>query len=162
MPPRIIAWRLSTVLWAVHMFWLSTESFGIDHTRFALSTVLSLLHVSVSSHTLWILNAVLRKLAHVTEYAIFGFLLSRSLGSPSRSRSQVYIAALCIAAAAVYSFTDEFHQSFVPGRGPSLIDCAIDVSGAVLAMILLYALPGRSSDRDETLSPADCPDGKLL
>jgi VanZ family protein len=150
---RTFGWRLLTIVWAVHMFWMSTESFGTEHTLSMLGTLLNVLHIHVSSHALWILNVSFRKLAHVTEYAVLGFLLSRSLGSQARFRSHIHMAALCIAVAAAYSLTDELHQSFVPGRGPSLIDCGIDVSGAVIAMILLYVLPSRLNERDQSFSP---------
>jgi VanZ family protein len=34
--------------------------------------------------------------------------------------------------------TDEYHQSFVPGRTASLVDSGIDTAGALLALVLLY------------------------
>jgi VanZ family protein len=40
--------------------------------------------------------------------------------------------------AGAYSLTDEFHQTFVPGRGPSLIDCGIDTTGAALGALVFY------------------------
>lgn len=42
-----------------------------------------------------------------------------------------------------YALTDEFHQSFVAGRGPSFRDCLIDTSGAVIGLIaalLIYCV----------------------
>jgi VanZ family protein len=38
--------------------------------------------------------------------------------------------------AAVYGFSDEFHQSFVPGRDMSLLDWLADVTGAGVAIFL--------------------------
>ena len=49
-----------------------------------------------------------------------------------------YLAGCCVLAALLYAFTDEFHQWLVPGRGPSLTDCAIDTFGAAMAMLLVY------------------------
>lgn len=34
----------------------------------------------------------------------------------------------------LYAASDEFHQSFVPGRGPSVIDVGIDTLGASLGL----------------------------
>ena len=48
-------------------------------------------------------------------------------------------AALIVAG--LYSLGDEYHQSFVPGRGASLVDCGIDTAGALIGLVLLY--PGR-------------------
>jgi VanZ family protein len=49
--------------------------------------------------------------------------------------------------ALIYSATDEFHQSFVPGRHPSLIDVLVfDNIGAVVALLI----HNRWSSRVET------------
>ena len=45
--------------------------------------------------------------------------------------ASVIIAGVC-------SATDEFHQSFVPGRGPAVVDCAIDTTGAAFGILLFY------------------------
>jgi VanZ family protein len=50
-------------------------------------------------------DLVLRKAAHVTEYAILGFLLARVLSSPP-----------ALLAGVAYAASDELHQHFVPGR----------------------------------------------
>lgn len=47
--------------------------------------------------------------------------------------SQFFIAWVL---ATLYSATDEFHQSFVPGRHPAITDVMIDSFGAALALIL--------------------------
>ena len=36
----------------------------------------------------------------------------------------------------LYALSDEFHQSFVPGRNPRLIDVSIDLLGAALGIVL--------------------------
>ena len=138
MDPGTLAWRLLTLAWAAHIFWMSTESFGPQMSRSLLAQMLALLHVSVSASALETINTILRKLAHVVEYAVFGFLLCRSFGDRDRIRWQRHVAGWSLVIAAVYSLSDELHQAFVPGRGPSLIDCGIDVTGAAVGMLLVY------------------------
>ncbi len=47
------------------------------------------------------------------------------------------VFALAFLLAALYGLTDEFHQSFVPGRKATLIDWAIDLVGAGLVWLAL-------------------------
>jgi VanZ family protein len=43
----------------------------------------------------------------------------------------------------LYAFSDEYHQTFVPGRHGQLQDVAIDMTGALLAMSLAHSSWGR-------------------
>jgi VanZ family protein len=71
-------------------------------------------------------DVVLRKAAHITEYAILGALLMRALDRPAVA------ATLAIA----YAATDELHQHFVPGRAGTMVDVAVDAVGVVLGVVL--------------------------
>ena len=144
---RLLAWRLLTLVWAAHIFFLSTEGFGGEQTRSMLAELLYFLHLRVSADVLEMLHTTLRKLAHLTEYAVFAFLLYRSMGGLGDVRKQRRLVTWCIVVAAAYSLTDEFHQSFVRGRNASLIDCGIDTTGAVIAMLVLYGLSELKSRR---------------
>jgi len=70
-------------------------------------------------------DLVLRKLAHVTEYAILGFLLARAVRRPG----------LAVVLAAGYAATDEVHQTFVRGRHGAPLDVAIDTVGALVGVL---------------------------
>jgi VanZ family protein len=67
---------------------------------------------------------VLRKGAHMTEYAILAGLLIRATGS----------FAWAFGIAVAYAATDEFHQTFVRGRHGSPIDVGIDAVGALIGI----------------------------
>jgi VanZ family protein len=87
---------------------------------FAFSSIPSL------SSGLGVWDTVLRKCAHVTEYAILGALLYRALGRE----------ALALAVGIAYAATDELHQHFVRGRHASPVDVAIDAVGVALGMLV--------------------------
>jgi VanZ family protein len=70
-------------------------------------------------------DTILRKLAHLAEYAILGGLLVRASRSPT--------AALLLAS--TYAVTDELHQTFVTGRHGSPVDWLIDTAGAFLGVV---------------------------
>ena len=78
---------------------------------------------------------VLRKGAHMTEYAILAGLLLRATGS--------YAWAFGLAVA--YAASDEVHQLFVRGRHGSPVDVAIDAVGALIGISLLRSRMNRWS-----------------
>ena len=76
----------------------------------------------------------LRKLAHITEYAVLGILFCRYFKTYSLSVKKIWgYAFLCTI---FYAATDEFHQLFVPGRAGSLLDVGIDGIGAAAGIFL--------------------------
>lgn len=102
------------------------------------------------------LDLVLKKLAHLGEYAVLGGLLLRALTPPARGRGRpphrTRMAALALGA--LYAMTDEVHQSLVPGRGSSAIDVGIDVLGATVG-VSLVTLWWRQLTRRATLAYTD-------
>jgi len=75
---------------------------------------------------LGIWDVVLRKLAHLAEYAVLGILAYRA----------VRCAPVAIALASAYAGTDELHQAFVSGRHGSPLDWLIDTGGVVVGVLL--------------------------
>jgi VanZ family protein len=136
--PRPV-WWLTTLAWAGTIYYFSTGTYGGSFTVWLLQEGLELLHITVSAATFIFVHQLARKLAHLTEYAIFGMLLygSFSGGRDFSWRGRRALAAVAIAA--IYSLTDEFHQWFVPGRGASVLDCGIDAAGAAVGILLVYA-----------------------
>ncbi len=82
-------------------------------------------------------DAILKKSGHMLGYALLGFAYLRALNSRSK---WAYLAVLV--AVVIYATSDEFHQSFVPGRNSSFIDVGIDAAGACIGMIALRLVPG--------------------
>ena len=120
------------------IFLLSTHSFGSDYTQSYLARFLAAVHLQLPLSTLHFLNVGVRKLAHLSEYALFALFL---YGPPERSRVlwKPRRAIFSVVGAALYSLTDEYHQIFVAGRGASLWDCGLDTLGATLAMLLPFS-----------------------
>ncbi|MFH0907000.1 MAG: VanZ family protein [bacterium] len=74
---------------------------------------------------------ILRKLAHISEYAILFFLLTRALFGHQISRKKVFV--LSVALSIGYAISDEYHQSFIQGRHGSAQDVLIDSAGVFLS-----------------------------
>lgn len=71
------------------------------------------------------------KLIHTAEYAVLGALSCRALllGPGLSAR---WAVPLAIVAAFLFGLSDEWHQSFVPGRDSSGWDALADLTGAIL------------------------------
>ena len=74
------------------------------------------------------------KSSHVISYAILAWLWWRALTAQRLITWPVLFTTLTLTV--LYSISDEFHQSFVPGRSGQVADVLFDTSGA-LAMILI-------------------------
>jgi len=99
-----------------------------------------------------VIDLLLKKLGHLTEYAVLAVLVQRALAQGGAcSTVPVLPCLLCI----VYALSDEWHQLFVPGRNGNLWDVGVDTLGAVTGLAL-YARcrlwrPGRNQDLPEKL-----------
>ena len=69
-----------------------------------------------------------KKGGHALGYALLGAVYFRGLTTGRRPSWR--LAAIALAAAALYAVTDEFHQRFVSGRTSSPVDVVIDACGA--------------------------------
>ena len=76
---------------------------------------------------------LIRKLAHVSEYAGLAFLTTLLVLQFSEMEKALLRAALlALAFCVVYAATDEVHQLFIDGRSASIVDILIDSGGAVI------------------------------
>ena len=116
---RRVAARRRASLWLPVVAWAAVI--------FALSSLPSL------STGLGMWDMVLRKAAHLVEYALLGALLARA--TPG------FAAPVVVGVA--YAVTDEIHQRFVPGRSGNALDVAIDAIGVVIG-VAAYRRLGRT------------------
>lgn len=107
---KIIKW-LPAVLWAALIFYFSAQP---------------VLEASENS----LLDFLIKKGAHVTEYAVLFFLITQA-----QTKKNLRLAFLI---GLFYAFTDETHQLFTPGRGGTLRDVLFfDTLGLSLGWLLL-------------------------
>ena len=69
--------------------------------------------------------------AHGISYAGLGLMLMRGLAGGRLSAMSWRRVLIATVLAGLYGVTDEFHQSFVPGRHPSFSDIVADTVGAL-------------------------------
>lgn len=128
------------LLWMALMVHFSTQAWGGEQTQSILETILNwgfpALLDGLSPKQLSTLNFLVRKGAHLTEYAMLTFL-SFGVGTIGLQRFWKSVLPLALIGSAIFAITDEVHQSFVPNRGASPIDVLIDITGALLAVGLI-------------------------
>ncbi|MBI2103782.1 VanZ family protein [Candidatus Woesebacteria bacterium] len=88
---------------------------------------------------------IIKKTAHVIEYAIFAALLYRAFKESGVRRRNAGLYAILLAV--IYAGTDEFHQSFTPGREPTLRDIFFDTIGSILAIYAIWNLLPKAPKR---------------
>jgi VanZ family protein len=139
--------------WATLIWMFSTSWFTSDNTGRFIEPVFRWLLPQASAETIELLHAIVRKCGHLSEYFVFSLLVLRSLRGSLGGQS-LKRALITLAIVAGYASTDEFHQSFVPGRTAAVSDVLIDTSGGAIAQVLVALWPRRSSRQLES-PPAD-------
>lgn len=79
------------------------------------------------------------KMAHALGYGLLGVLCLVGLAQGDWQHVTWRRGVLAVVMAATYGATDEFHQSFVPGRSPDVADLVADAVGAAVAVALMGA-----------------------
>ena len=118
------------------IFAASSASFSSGNTAPLLAKLINAIH-PVSPETLAVLNFLIRKAAHLTEYGILGGLVFRAIRAERPSWEVRWAVAAIVIAAAVASL-DEWHQAFVPSRTAAPQDVLVDTLGATLVQVLFF------------------------
>jgi len=79
-------------------------------------------------------DLIFRKIAHMAEYGILVALVARALTNTWTALAPAGAIGLAAAFSFLYAISDEIHQAFVPNRGPSASDVAVDTVGIVIAV----------------------------
>lgn len=97
-----------------------------------------------------ILEAVVRKTAHVLEFtALGGLWYGYFLCSELKTRKSV---TLSFVISVLYAVSDEVHQYFVPGRAARIYDVGFDALGVVIGILLAEVIYRRIKRRNKNAS----------
>jgi len=138
--------------WALTLVWIAViavESFvgSAQNTAGILFPLVKWFFPKLTAAHMADIHVMVRKAGHFFGYSILGFLLYRAWWTTLRTTSLTWrdmfrdwswraavLALLCTLAVAA---SDEWHQSFSPGRTASLADVALDESGGFLAQTVI-------------------------
>ena len=139
-------WRYGPLaFWIAFICYASTAAMSAPQTSRIIGPLLTWLFPSITDAQLLAAHMAVRKLAHLTEYAILALLAARALLTSSKEFLRRHWLAASFALAASLALLDELNQSFTPTRGGSIWDSLLDVTGASLALafVALLRLRGR-------------------
>jgi VanZ family protein len=125
------------LVWLGVIFLGSTDLMSAEHTSRFIVPFLRWLKPEISLETLASVHFIIRKCAHLSEYAILALLLLRaSICMTNLKRLTLILYASVWIACFLVAVTDEFHQTFVMSRGPSARDVMIDSVGAIFGLLI--------------------------
>lgn len=128
---RLIKYWLPIIVWSFIIFILSSQPTG------------RALQVDIG-------DFILKKSAHIIEYAILTVLLYRATKESGIEKKEAMVYSIILAT--LYGFSDEFHQSFTPGRDPRLRDVAFDFVGSISSMVFVNSYLAKSPQMVVTLA----------
>jgi VanZ family protein len=126
-------WWVLVILWCTQIFYFTAlPVYNDEHTRGFLVKLLTDVFPK-DSIVISVIDYLIRKAAHVTVFGILAVLFKTALHI---ERPKGYLFAWFLTA--FYASTDEWHQSFVPGRTSSVYDVMIDSMGALVFLLCLF------------------------
>jgi VanZ family protein len=132
---------LPVALWMGFIFVMSTDLGSATHTSRIVEPLILLIKPNASPEELDLGHLLVRKCAHLSEYAVLALLILRAIKRSAHTTPEAWSwqrAGVALLIAAAYAATDEWHQSFVPSRTADLTDVLIDSSGAMMGLTLVF------------------------
>jgi len=123
------------------IFVMSSDVGSAAHTSRYLKPLILWIRPDTSSEEFEGIQFLIRKLAHISEYAVLALLILRALKispPPASTQWSWRRAGVALLIASAYAATDEWHQSFVPSRTADPGDVLIDSTGALVGLALVF------------------------
>lgn len=95
-----------------------------------------------------LINTLVRKGGHMVVFGLLALFYRRGLRHGGLSGTSLALGAWLLTA--LYAASDEVHQGFTPGRHATVMDWGIDVTGAMLALLLQSQSRRKSARREST------------
>ena len=150
---RDISWIL-VILWMGVIFWFSSMP-STESNNKSEGTINKIIETTVNTtnkvgltdkhpsekkmnQVVEYLNYPLRKCMHASVYFVLVLLLLNAfrLSNVSLKKAIFFSILICF----LYACSDEFHQTFVPGRTGQFSDSLIDTTGGILGVLFYYIL----------------------
>ena len=134
---KLILWILIFV-WMITIFMFSAQN-GDESSElsqgFLRTFILRFTPDNISEDIVNMMEYIIRKCAHMTEYAVFGILVFYQIKLYrlfEKEWNRIVMAVICVM---IYASTDEIHQLFVGGRSGRFTDVLIDTAGGFIGIM---------------------------
>jgi VanZ family protein len=145
-PTRIVEKNISEIkLWHGRIFryvplilcialilFASTTQASMNNTSRIIRPILEFLFPDATENTLFIYHSYIRKLAHLTEYAILAFFAARFFRFSGKDFLKKYWYLFALTIVLLIASIDEINQSFNPTRIGSGYDVLLDFIGGLI------------------------------
>ncbi|WP_078409112.1 VanZ family protein [Priestia abyssalis] len=139
--PKNRLWLFATLLWLIVIFlFTQLPYFNGAHTEAVINkTVTSVNETAPTTKEAagFSINFIVRKSAHFTVFGILAFFIWNCVKKYRFSYILAWILTF------IYAMSDEWHQSFIPGREASFRDVLIDSFGALIVLSLVFIINNR-------------------
>jgi VanZ family protein len=149
--PAQLAWLAVAACIAVILVF-SSDEFSARSTSQILGPLLRWLFPEIRPATFHAVHVLVRKAAHVIEFAVLGLLAVRALRL-SLAISRPRIALLGLAIVIGVAATDELRQSLLASRTGSITDVGFDLAGGALGVCLLIGAHRAAGARAPATAP---------
>jgi VanZ family protein len=125
------------LLWIGVILYASSDNGSMTQTSRFIRPLLEFLFPNSPEETLQIYHGYIRKLAHLTEYAILAFWASRAFWNSSKIILQKHWFFVAFGLVFLVASIDEFNQSFNSNRTGSVYDVLLDSLGGLIMLAIL-------------------------
>lgn len=141
-----------SLVWMLVIFIFSSQT-GETSGSLSMGLLKKLIPFHMSQSNLELMELIVRKMAHFTEYAVLGSLYMMVIVLYDKFiKSKLLISTLLCC---LYAISDEYHQSFSGGRTPAVKDVIIDTMGGlfggIICLLILVLIIKRRKKRGKML-----------
>lgn len=125
-------------LWVAVIFYLSSDSGSMNETSRFLRPLVLFFFPEISESSLGIIHGIVRKSAHVIEYAVLALLVLRAVWGSHFEVLRRYKFVIPILFVVAIASLDEFNQSFSAARTGTYQDVLLDTAGGITAVLAVW------------------------
>lgn len=132
------------IIWMIVIFVMSNTNGNDSSSQSNFFANIILQFININRETL---TFIIRKAAHMSEYAILALLTYYALTKIAFNKKIIFQITFSISF--LYACSDEFHQLFISGRSGQFTDVLIDSAGCLIMLLFSYLWQKRKNESND-------------